>query len=252
MLDVEYLSQRLSFHTSLQRGEEPVRYTNGGNVVYDVQPSVLESAVYRQRGESCLPLRKSTHSKTDICPPPSALAHKVRSRLPNHIHPKQENHPADCRSALFYFGFRQRGMMRKYSLRHLSADASIRKTSAGDAWHADLMAYLGGMNSSLALLAYLRLYALFFRNRGKSLLLSTGSKAGDIPLDVVALSVLCLANFSQAFLNFTVGRKGGRWITGKGLDAITLLDALFTVLDALAVWSRVRAVAVQREKENVD
>jgi hypothetical protein len=91
------------------------------------------------------------------------------------------------------------------------------------------MSYLGSINTSMALLAILRLYAIFRPSRA----LSTGSTKGDAPLDIVALSVLGLANFSQAFVNFSLGIGAQRWIMGKGLDRITVLDALFTVLD----WS---------------
>lgn len=94
------------------------------------------------------------------------------------------------------------------------------------------------MNTPLALLAVLRLYAL----RRPSRYLSSKTSAGDIALDITALLVLGLANFSQAILNFTLSRKNDRWIMGKGFDRITVLDAVFTVLDwgfALA-----RAIAV--------
>jgi hypothetical protein len=54
---------------------------------------------------------------------------------------------------------------------------------------------------------------------------------GDIPLDVTALVVLGLANFSQAYMNFFTATQNDRWIMGKGLDRITVLDFMFTVLD---------------------
>jgi len=101
------------------------------------------------------------------------------------------------------------------------------------------MAYLGGMNSSLALLALLRLYAL---SRPGSRL-STGTASGEASLDFVALSVLGLANFSQALCNFTVSAQSDRWIMGKGLDRITVLDAAFTVLDWAAAFTKLAAVA---------
>ncbi|KAK3072626.1 hypothetical protein LTR53_006490 [Teratosphaeriaceae sp. CCFEE 6253] len=99
------------------------------------------------------------------------------------------------------------------------------------------MAYLGGMNSPLALLALLRLYTLY---RPSSRLL-TGTAAGEAATDVMALSVLGLANFSQAFCNFTIGARSDRWIMGKGWDRITVLDAVFTVLDWTAAFNRLAA-----------
>ena len=126
--------------------------------------------------------------------------------------------------------------MQKLSHRKRSTDAAIRSTPGGDAWHHDIMAYLGGMNTSLAVLASLRLYALF---RPSSALVSTGSAKGDVPLDFLALVVLGVGNFSQAFANFTIGARTDRWIMGKGLDRITVLDAVFTVLDWTAAFGRV-------------
>ncbi|KAL4883385.1 hypothetical protein BJY04DRAFT_184540 [Aspergillus karnatakaensis] len=89
------------------------------------------------------------------------------------------------------------------------------------------MAYLGGMNSAPALLAFLRLWTLIKPPR----FLSTGSKESEIRVHVLALLVLGIANASQAVLNFTLARRSGRWIMGRGWDRITVLDALFTVLD---------------------
>jgi hypothetical protein len=100
------------------------------------------------------------------------------------------------------------------------------------------MAYLGGMNSAPMLLALLRLWALWKKPR----FLTTGTEKGDLRLDIVALLVLGLANCSQAFLNFTTARKNGRWIMGKGLDRITVLDAVFTVLDWTAAVVRIGMV----------
>jgi hypothetical protein len=65
---------------------------------------------------------------------------------------------------------------------------------------------------------------------------------GSLQLDIVALAVLGLANFSQAFLNFTTGRNNGRWIMGKGFDRITVLDALCTVLDWGAAITKIGLV----------
>lgn len=90
------------------------------------------------------------------------------------------------------------------------------------------------MNTSLAALALLRLYAMV---RG-SKLLSTGTSRGDVPLDVLALSMLGLANCSQAWMNFRMALTNDRWIMGRGFDRITVLDAVFTVLDWAAAWGR--------------
>jgi hypothetical protein len=121
--------------------------------------------------------------------------------------------------------------MRRISKRKLDPSQAISSLPQGDAWHHDIMAYLGGMNTSMALLALLRLYAILRPSPASSRSLSTGSAKGDVPLDVVALLVLGMANFSQAFLNFSLGLRRQRWILGKGLDRITVLDAVFTVLD---------------------
>lgn len=125
--------------------------------------------------------------------------------------------------------------MRKLSKRKFDSDQYIRALPNGDAWHHDIMAYLGSINSSMALLAVIRLYTLFKPSRA----LSTGSMKGDIPMDVTALLVLGLANFSQAFVNFLVGVRTQRWIMGKGMDRITVLDTVFTILDWSAAASKV-------------
>lgn len=90
------------------------------------------------------------------------------------------------------------------------------------------MAYLGGMNSPLLLLAVLRLVK-FPLLRSKL----PATREGLRYLDVFSLAVLGMANFSQAFLNFVLLRPSDGWIIGKGFDRITVLDAVFTVLD----WS---------------
>jgi hypothetical protein len=118
-------------------------------------------------------------------------------------------------------------MMRKLSKRKASSDPMIRKLAEGDAWHHDTMAYLGAINTSMALLAAIRLYTIIRPSRA----FSTGSIQGDRPLDITALVVLGLANFSQAYMNFSTALRSDRWIMGKGLDRITILDALFTLLD---------------------
>lgn len=100
------------------------------------------------------------------------------------------------------------------------------------------MSYLGGLNTSLALLALCRLYALVRPSK----LLSSGSVRGDIPLDFLALLVLGLGNFSQAFMNFATAFGTNRWIMGKGCDRITVLDLVFTVLDWSAAILKARSL----------
>lgn len=124
--------------------------------------------------------------------------------------------------------------MNKLTTRRNSPNEAIRKAVSGDGWHHDILAYLGAMNTSLAALALLRLYAMV---RG-SKIFSSGTTRGDVPLDVLALSVLGLANCSQAWMNFRTALTNDRWIMGKGLDRITVLDAVFTVLDWTAAWGR--------------
>lgn len=128
--------------------------------------------------------------------------------------------------------------MRKLTTRKHSTNEAVKKAVTGDGWHHDILAYLGAMNTSLAALALLRLYAMV---RG-SKLLSTGSAKGDVPLDVLALSVLGLANCSQAWMNFRTALTNDRWIMGKGFDRITVLDAVFTVLDWAAACGRASAL----------
>ena len=127
-------------------------------------------------------------------------------------------------------------MMRKLSRRRFDADAVIRGLPHGDRWHHDIMAYLGSFNTPMALLAILRIYAILKASR----VLSTGSLRGDIPIDVTALLVLGLANFSQAFMNFRLGMSGDRWIMGRGFDRITVFDTVFTVLDWMAAFEKIK------------
>jgi hypothetical protein len=131
-------------------------------------------------------------------------------------------------------------MMRRLSTRRLSGDSAIRRLPNGDAWHHDIMAYLGSINTSMALLALLRLYAIVWPAQARVKALATGTDEGDLPLDVTALLVLGLANFSQAYMNFRTGLTADRWIMGKGLDRITVLDALFTVLDWVVAYRKIR------------
>lgn len=128
--------------------------------------------------------------------------------------------------------------MGKLSKRKLDIDPAIRALPRGDKWHYDIMAYLGSMNTSMALLAILRLYTIVRPSKA----LSTGTAKGDVPLDVLALLVLGLANFSQAFINFSLGFRSNRWIMGKGFDRITVLDAVFTVLDWAAAIGKINTV----------
>ncbi|KAJ1325692.1 hypothetical protein MN608_08886 [Microdochium nivale] len=142
-------------------------------------------------------------------------------------------------SAFVHFSFRQPFMFGKLSRRRDSPDAAVRKLAASDAWHYDVMSYLGAINTSSALLALLRLYVTVSPHRsgrGGGGVLTTGTAAGDVPLDFMALAVLGLANFSQAYMNFYSGWTSDRWIMGKGLDRITVLDVVFTVLDWAAAY----------------
>jgi hypothetical protein len=82
-----------------------------------------------------------------------------------------------------------------------------------------VMAYLGYINVGFAALAGIRLWQLAPASPVMS------------ELDVLALTVLGIANGSQAWGNFVLSPKSGRWIMGTGLDRITVLDALFLVLD---------------------
>jgi hypothetical protein len=121
-------------------------------------------------------------------------------------------------------------MMRKLSYRRTSTTPYIASTPQGDAWHHDIMAYLGGINTGYVVLAAFRLYALSK--------LSADSVENNGYMDVVALTVLAFGNASQAVLNFGLSPKSGRWIMGTGLDRITVLDALFAVLDSSVVAAR--------------
>jgi hypothetical protein len=120
--------------------------------------------------------------------------------------------------------------MRRISRRAYSTTPTIASTPGGDAWHHDVLAYLGGINAPFVALAAMRLYSL--------LKTSSPEESEEIDLDVLALTVLALANGSQAFLNLFVYRKNDRWIMGKGLDRITVLDTVFTILDAAVVIAK--------------
>lgn len=141
-------------------------------------------------------------------------------------------------SAFVSFAFRQSKMMRHLSRRKGSLDPLAQQTPSGDAWHHDIMRYLGAMNGSLAALALLRLYAI----QRASPYFSTGSSEGDIPLDITSLVVLGLANMSQAVTNFQTALSGNRWVMGRGLELITVLDAVFTILDLMAAVGKMSFV----------
>ncbi|KIW02790.1 uncharacterized protein PV09_05851 [Verruconis gallopava] len=87
-----------------------------------------------------------------------------------------------------------------------------------------IMAYLGYINVGYAALAGLRAHRL-----GASRAATTTRE-----MDLLALTVLAVANGSQAWGSFMRSRGSGRWIMGHGLDRITVLDTVFMVLDALA------------------
>jgi hypothetical protein len=116
-------------------------------------------------------------------------------------------------------------MMRKLTKRSQSKSPAIASNPEGDEWHHDIMAYLGYINVGFATLAGLRLYSLF----------DSPTLPTDPALDVLALTVLGIANGSQAWGNFVRARPSGRWIMGTGFDRITVLDALFMVVDGAVV-----------------
>jgi hypothetical protein len=109
---------------------------------------------------------------------------------------------------------------------------SIESNPKGDAWHHDLLAYLGRINTGFVALAALRLYSLFK--------VSSTEESEEANLDVLALTALAIANASQAFLNLFAYRKKDRWIVGKGFDRITVLHSAFAVLDTAVVVAKVR------------
>ena len=141
--------------------------------------------------------------------------------------------------AFLQFSFRQRQAMASGSLRRNSTDSKVKSRQEGDAWHHDLLAYLGGMNLAPAALAAIRLAVLLSPDCRWLSTVTTGSPLHDRPLDVLSLVILGLANFSQARVNFFVVRNTGRWILGDVFEAITVVDGLLTVLD----WTFAVAVA---------
>jgi hypothetical protein len=136
-------------------------------------------------------------------------------------------------AAFTYFGLWPEHTILIGSRRKRSLDSTIRSTPGGDDWHHDLLTYLGFINSGFALLAGLRVFRIP----------STGTYAGDVALDMLALTVLGWANGSQAYLDLTRIRKSDRWkITG--FDFITILDTLFIVLDFASVAALMTASSV--------
>ena len=123
--------------------------------------------------------------------------------------------------------------MRRVGRRAYSTNPSIASTAEGDAWHHDLLSYLGGINTGFVALAALRLYSLLKVAKRPS-----EADSDERDLDVQALTVLAVANASQAFLNLFVYRKSDRWIVGKGFDRITVLDTVFSLLDAAVVIAK--------------
>ncbi|CEH11764.1 hypothetical protein CBOM_07164 [Ceraceosorus bombacis] len=149
-------------------------------------------------------------------------------------------------SAFIHFGFLPQKMMRKLSTRVKKVDTI--ETPEGDAWHHDLMRYLGGINAGFVVLAALRFLPLLTsssiskqlsaRRGSLSVLSADGDPAAARALDIVTLSALAAANASQAALNFFWARPSGRWIVGHGFDRITVLDTVFTILDVTVVALR--------------
>ncbi|PVI05435.1 hypothetical protein DM02DRAFT_624150 [Periconia macrospinosa] len=133
-------------------------------------------------------------------------------------------------SAFIHFSFRQKFMMHKLAKRPQSKTPSISSLPEGDPWHHDIMAYLGYINVGYAVLAGIRLWS-----HTKNPTLATS----ETDLDVLALAILGIANASQAWANFVLSAPSGRWIMGTGLDRITVLDALFTILDGYVVASSI-------------
>jgi hypothetical protein len=75
--------------------------------------------------------------------------------------------------------------MLRVSRRKYSSTPSVASTPEGDAWHHDILAYLGTINTGFAALAALRLYGLV-----KSTTASEDEASGAMNLDVLALTVL--------------------------------------------------------------
>lgn len=80
------------------------------------------------------------------------------------------------------------------------------------------MRYLGGINLAPALIAFMRLYAVYkiYRAAHPTHDTITGE---DTRMDVFALTALLAGNASQCAINFPV-RGSGRWFLGRGFNLI--------------------------------
>ncbi|PVH79105.1 hypothetical protein DL98DRAFT_231496 [Cadophora sp. DSE1049] len=144
-------------------------------------------------------------------------------------------------SAFVHFTFLPAQTMLRIARRAYSKDPHIASTPAGDAWHHDILAYLGNINLGFVALAALRLFSLYqstnLASPDQISVTGSGDKVND--LDILALTVLGIANASQAYENLCVLRYTDRWIVGKGFDRITVLDTVFSVLDFAVVGAKV-------------
>ncbi|KUJ14830.1 uncharacterized protein LY89DRAFT_735895 [Mollisia scopiformis] len=139
-------------------------------------------------------------------------------------------------SAFIHFSFRPQHTLLRVGRRINSSNPAISSTPGGDAWHHDILDYLGKINLGFVALAALRLTVLL-KTRSSSPEV-VGNGLGE-DLDVLALTVLGIANASQAWNNLVVLRKTDRWILGKGFDRITVLDTVFAVLDFGVVVAKI-------------
>ena len=119
-------------------------------------------------------------------------------------------------------------MMRKLSKRSASSSKTISASPEGDEWHHDIMFYLGNINVGYAVLSGARLWHH----------INAPTPTVITETDILALSVLGIANASQAWGNFMLSPGSGRWIMGTGRDRITVLDAHITVLDGVDVLAQ--------------
>lgn len=97
----------------------------------------------------------------------------------------------------------------------------------GDKYHHDILRYLGAFNASGVVLALIRVMQIRSLH---SRLIAGQINYTDRDLDILAFSALGVANFSQCAMNFFWAKPSGRWIIG-GLDRITVLDTVFSILD---------------------
>ncbi|KAH7351334.1 hypothetical protein BKA65DRAFT_500204 [Rhexocercosporidium sp. MPI-PUGE-AT-0058] len=145
-------------------------------------------------------------------------------------------------SAFVHFTFRQAHTMLRIGRRAHSKTPYIASTPAGDAWHHDILVYLGNINLGFVTLAAFRLYSIYKYTAAKFPVKNPGKGVGGTAedLDILALTVLGIANASQAYGNIFVLRQTDRWIVGKGFDRITVLDTVFAVLDLAVVGAKLR------------